>query len=141
MLTRLNAIDGVQSSSALLANDGKRLVQIRLRPGVKETQVVEAVQKVLRAEVQQETPAQLESKSAAAAGREQDWRTINQLNALAAVEESSPRPFDKGYWLLALPVLIALGALLCWLLRRQRAVSQKSGARLDLSDPPIATSL
>ncbi len=108
---------------------------------MKETQVVEAVQKVLRAEVQQETPAQLESKSAAAAGREQDWRTINQLNALAAVEESSPRPFDKGYWLLALPVLIALGALLCWLLRRQRAVSQKSGARLDLSDPPIATSL
>ena len=138
MLTRLDAIDGVASSSALLANDGKRLVQIRIRPGAKESQVVEEVQKALRAEVQHETPAQLESKSADAAGPEQDWRTISQLNALAATEESSSRPFDQGHWLLALALLIALVAFLFWLLRRQRAVRQGSKVRLDLPEPPIA---
>jgi hypothetical protein len=30
VLTRLNAIAGVQTSSALLANDGKRLIQIKI---------------------------------------------------------------------------------------------------------------
>lgn len=136
MLTRLNAIDGVQSSSALLANDGKRLVQISIRPGVKETQVVEEVQRALRAEVPHETPARLESKSVDAVGREQDWQTISQLNTLAATEESSSRSFDQGYWLLALAVIIALGASLFWLLRRQRRVRPGSEGWLNLPEPP-----
>ena len=129
MLTRLNAIDGVQSSSALLANDGKRLVQISMRPGVKETQVIEAVQSALRAEVPHEAPAKLVSKSADAVGREQDWQTIGQLNTLAAVEESSSRSFDRGYWLLALAGIFALSAFLFWLLRRSGRSGQaaKSG--------------
>jgi hypothetical protein len=141
VLTRLNAIDGVQSSSALLANDGKRLVQIRLRPGAKETKVVEEVQRALRAEIQQDTAVKLEGKSADAAGREQDWRTIGQLNALASLEDSSARRFDKGAWLLALPVFSALGAFLVWLLRRQRPVRPSSEVRLDLPEPPMAASM
>jgi hypothetical protein len=130
VLTQLNAIDGVQSSSALLANDGNRMVQIRLRPGAKGTKVVEEVRRALRAEVPNETPVPLEGKSADAFGLKQDWLTISQLNALA-MEESSSRWFDKGYWLLALTVLIALCAFLFWLRRRQRSVHQRSEVRLD----------
>ena len=90
MLTRLNAIDGVASSFALLADDGKRMVQIRIRPGVKATKVVEEVQRTLRAEVpQHETPVQLEGKSAAVFGAKQEWLTIGQLKEIVATEESS----------------------------------------------------
>jgi hypothetical protein len=130
VLTRLNAIDGVESSSALLANHGNRMVQIRIRPGARLTKVVEEVRRALRAEVQNETPVPLEGKSADAFGRKQDWLTIRQLNALA-MEESSSRRFGKGYLLLALSVLIVLCAFLFWLLRRQRTVRQRSEVRLD----------
>jgi hypothetical protein len=131
VLTRLNAIDGVESSSALLANDGNRMVQIRIRPGARVTKVVEEVRRALRAEVPNETPVQLEGKSADAFGLKQDWLTLSQLNALAAEEESSSPRFDKGYLLLALTVLIAFCAFLFWLLRHQRSVRQRSEVRLD----------
>ena len=129
VLTRLNAIAGVQSSSALLAIDGNRMIQIKIRPGAKATQVLEEVRKALRAEVQNATPVQLEGKSAGALAPKQDWLTINQLNALAMEENSSPG-FDRGYWLLALAVLIALCAFLFWLVRRQRSDRQRSEVRL-----------
>jgi hypothetical protein len=134
VLTRLDAIDGIESSSALLADDGKRMVQIRIRKGVKVSKVVEEVQSVLRAEVQDKTPVQLEAKSADAAGPKQDWLTIGQLNAVATMEESSSRRFDMGYLLLALAVFLALGAFLFWLLRRQRAARQRSEVRLHSPD-------
>lgn len=140
MLTRLNAIDGVESSSALLANDGSRMVQIRFRPGAKVTKVAEEVRSVLRAEVSDKTPAQLQGKSADAVNLKQDWLTISQLNTIAATEESSSPRFDKGYWLLALTVFIALCAFLFWLLRRQRIARQRSELRLDSPDLPIAAS-
>jgi hypothetical protein len=114
------------------------MVQIRIRPGVKETEVVEKVRSLLRAEFQHETPAQLERKSADAVGLKRDWLTISQLNALAAREESSWRRFDQGYLLLALTVFIALGAFLLWLLRRQRTARQRSDIRLDSPQPPIS---
>jgi len=141
VLTRLNAIDGVQSSSALLANDGKRLVQISVRPGAKETRVVEEVQKALRAEVHHETPTQLRGKSADTAGQEQDWLTISQLNSLAAMEETSSQRLDKRYLLLAITVVTALGAFVSWLLRRQRSVRHRGEIRLDSPVPPIDTSM
>jgi hypothetical protein len=130
VLTRLNAIAGVQSSFALLADDGNRLVQIRIRPGAKAAKVVEEVQRALRAEVQNATPVQLESKPAEAFGPKQDWLTLNQLNTLAAMEEASSQGFDKDYLLLALMVLLALCAFLFWLLRRQRSVRQSSEVQL-----------
>jgi hypothetical protein len=141
VLTRLNAIDGVQSSSALLPNDGKRLVQIRIRRGAKETKVVEEVQKTLRAEIHHETPTQLQGKSADAVGRTQDWLTINQLNSLAATEETSSPQLDKGYLLLAVTVLLALGAFFSWFLRWQRGVRQGGDVRLGSPTPPIAGSI
>jgi hypothetical protein len=148
VLTRLSEIDGVQSSSALLADDGKRLVQVSLRPGTKETKVVEEVQRALRAAVQHETPTQLQGKSAVAVGLKQDWLTISQLNTLAAMDESSSRRFDTGYLLLAFTAFLALGVVILWLLRRRRSVRQGSGVRLDppcsgdsptprLSEPPL----
>lgn len=140
MLTRLSEIDGIQSSSALLANDGNRLVQIRIRPGAKETKVVEEVRKALRAEVQHKTPTQLQGKAADAVGRKQDWLTISQLNTLAATEESSAPRFDQGHWLLAVAVLIALAAFLLWLHRRRRTVRQRSAVRLDSPKLPMAAS-
>ncbi|HZU34964.1 MAG TPA: hypothetical protein VFA18_03595 [Gemmataceae bacterium] len=118
MLTRLNAIDGVQSSSALLANDGNRIVQITIRPGANASSVIEKVQTVLHAEVPNGSPVRL-GKSVAL-GQKQDWLTIGQLNALAALDESPSRPFHMGYWLLALTVLIALAAFGFWLLRHHR---------------------
>lgn len=123
MLTRLNEIDGVASSSALLADNGNRMVQIRIRPGANATKVVEAIRSALRAEIPDKTPALLQDKSAYAVGRKQNWLTIGQLNAIAAREESSPQRSDKGYWLLALTVFLALCAFLFWLLRRQRRVN------------------
>ncbi len=129
VLTRLNAISGIQSSAALLANDGKRMIQIKIRPGAKATQVLQEVQKALRAEVQKETPVQVEGKSAEALGPKQDWLSISQLNELAREESSSPQ-FDMRYWLLALIVLIALCVFLFWLVRRQKSVRQSSELRL-----------
>ncbi len=105
------------------------MIQIKIRPGAKATQVLEEVRKALRAEVQNATPVQLEGKSAGALAPKQDWLTINQLNALAMEENSSPG-FDRGYWLLALAVLIALCAFLFWLVRRQRSDRQRSEVRL-----------
>jgi hypothetical protein len=128
VLTRLNAVAGVQSSSALLANDGKRMIQIKIRPGAKVTQVLEEVRKTLRAEVQKETPVQVEGKSAEAFGPKQDWLTISQLNELAMEESSSPQ-FDMGYLFLALLVLIALCAFLLWSLRRRRSEQQQTEVR------------
>lgn len=128
VLTRLNAIAGVQSSSALLANDGKRMIQIKIRPGAKAAQVLQEVQKALRAEVQKETPVQVEGKSAEAFGPKQDWLTINQLNELAR-EESSSSQFDMQYVLLALLFLIALCTFLLWPLRRRRSEQQQREVR------------
>ncbi len=124
MLTQLNGIDGVTSSSALLADNGNRIVQIRIQPGRQATKVLEKARSVLRAEIPDKTPVQLETKSVAAVGLKQDWLTIGQLNELTTMEESSPPRFDKSYWLLALAVFLALGAFLYWLLRRKRTVRQ-----------------
>jgi hypothetical protein len=137
VLTRLDVIDGIESSVALLANDGKRMVQIRMRPGAKVTRVVEEVQRALRAAIQEKTPVQLEDKAADALGPNQDWLTIGQLKELAATEASSSR---KGYWLLALVVLAALGAFLIWRRRRQKSVRQRSGVRLNSRGLRIAAS-
>jgi hypothetical protein len=121
VLTRLDGIDGVESALALLANDGSRKIQIKIREGANVSKVVQEVQKVLRAEVPEKTPVQVESKSVEASGLNQDWLTIGQLNTLA-MEESSSRRFDVGYWSLALALFIALCAFLFWLFRRKRAV-------------------
>jgi hypothetical protein len=130
VLTRLNAIAGVQSSSALLADDGNRMVQIRIQPGAKAAKVVEEVQRALRAEVPSAAPVQLQGKSAGEFRAQQDWLTINQLTALAAMEDRSPQGFDLDYLLLALIVLIALCAFFFWLLRRRRNARQRSEVRL-----------
>ncbi len=128
VLTRVNAISGVASSSALLANDGKRMIQIKIRPGAKVSQVLEEVQKALRAEVQKETPMQVQGKSAEEFGPKQDWLTVSQLNELATEESSSPQ-FDMGYLFLALFVLIALCTFLLWPLRRRRSEQQQTTVR------------
>jgi hypothetical protein len=120
VLTQLNAIAGVQSSSALLADNGNRMVRIMIRPGANANHVMEEVQRTLRAAVPNQTPARVKDKSAAALGPQQAWLTTSQLNALATIEESPPRQSHLGYWLLALSVLIALGVFLCWRLRHQR---------------------
>lgn len=126
MLTRLNQIDGIESSSALLAEDGNRIIQVRVRKGAQASQVVEKVRSALRAEVQDQTPVQLEGKSADAVGKKQDWLTVSQLTAIAAKEESSPQRFETGYWLLALLVFLALFAFLYRLLCRKRNVRQRN---------------
>jgi hypothetical protein len=129
VLTRLNGLDGVVSSSALLADDGRRMVQITIRPGANLTSVTQKVQSVLRAKVQSETPSLLESKSADAVQLKPDWLTLDQLNTIVATEEASSRRFDWGYWLLGLTVFVALGAFLVWFLRRSRSVRQRSEVR------------
>ncbi len=105
------------------------MIQVRIRPGAQATKVVEEVQKALRAEVPNQTPVQLEARTVATLGPKQEWLTISQLNALAAMEESSPGQFDKGYLLFALAGLIALGVFLFWLLRRHRSNQQQSEVR------------
>jgi hypothetical protein len=138
VLTRLDAIDGVENSFALLADDGNRMVQITIRPGAKVTKVVEEVRRALRAEVQERTPVQLENKPVDALGPKQNWLTIGQLQALAT-EESSPQRFDMRYSLLALTMFFALCAFLYWLLRR-RSARQRSAIRLNAPHLPIVAS-
>lgn len=128
MLTRLNQIDGIESSSALLAEDGNRIIQVRVRKGAKATQVVDKVQSILREEVHDQTPVQLEGKSADAVGQKQDWLTVSQLSAIAASEGSSSRRFAQGNWWLVLAVVLALCAFLFWLLRRKRNIRQRNEA-------------
>lgn len=132
MLTQLNGIDGVASSAALLADNGNRMVQIQIHPGKQATKVLEQVRSALRAEVPDKTPVQVATRSVAVIGRKQDWLTLGQLNELAATAESAPPPFDKSYWLLALPVFLALGAFLYWLLRRKRTVRQGAAGIVPL---------
>jgi hypothetical protein len=115
VLTRLNGIGGVASSSALLAN---------------VTKVVEEARSALRTEVPERTPALLDGKAAHAMGWKQDWRTIGQLNTIVEKEESSPQPSDKGYLWLALLMFLAVCAFLVWLLRRQRSARVRSEVRL-----------
>ena len=119
MLTRLNAIDGVAGSSALLAKDGNRMVQIDIKKTANMSKVVEEVQKALRVEVHEETPVQVEGKSVEAVEQAHDWLTVGQLNEQAR-EARPSRRFAKELWLLALAGLVALGASLVWLLRRQK---------------------
>lgn len=120
MLTRLNAIDGVAGSSALLAKDGNRMVQISIKKTANTSKVVEEIQKALRAEVHEETPVQVEGKSVEALGQERDWLTVGQLNEQAR-EASPSRRFAKELWWLALAGFVAVGAFLVWLLRRQKS--------------------
>jgi LPXTG-motif cell wall-anchored protein len=141
VLTRLNGIDGVESSSALLADDGSRMVQITIRRGAKVTKVVAEVQKALRAEVPDKTPVPLESKSVKASGLNQDWLTVGQLNTLAAMKEISSPESDNGYWLLGLAGVLALGAFFFWFLRRKRTARQRSKAHLGSPVLPIASSM
>lgn len=129
VLTRLDAIAGVESSSALLADDGKRMIQIRMRSGANATQVLEEIQRTLRAEVPTETPVRLQGNAAAEFGPQQEWLTLAQLNALAE-EESPPQQSDKVYWLLVFLVVLALCAFLFWLVRRQRHAHARSEIRL-----------
>jgi hypothetical protein len=140
VLTRLDGIDGIESSTALLANDGKRMVQIRIRPGVKEIKIIEEVRRTLLAEVPDKTPVPLEFKSAGPFVQKQDWLTIGQLKELAAMEENSSLRSYMGYWLLALAGLVALGAFLIWLRRRQKGLRQRSGVRLNSLHRPIVVS-
>jgi hypothetical protein len=140
VLTQLNGIDGIQGSSALFEDDGRRLVQIEVRPGATVPNVVEKVRSVLRAEVRSDTPSQLEGKSAEGLERKPDWLTLGQLNTIATTEEGSSRRFDIGYWLLALGVFGVLGISLLWLLRRKRSVRRRSKVRLASPDLPFAAS-
>ena len=136
MLARLNAIDGVESSSASVGNPGGALVRVSVRPGADPAKIAAEVQRVLSEAVKDRSPAPLTSQAAAAALQQKEWLDPKQLADLAATDLSTSEG-RAPVLLVALLVgaMVLVLGLFGWRhLRRRQAGS--SGPRPRLSQSP-----
>jgi hypothetical protein len=136
VLARLNAIDGVESSSASIGNPEGSLVRVSLRPGANPAKIATEVQRILSEAVRDRSPVALTHPAATAALQQKEWLDPKQLADLADTELSTSD--DRA------PILIAalfLGALLVvlglfgWRYLRHRRTGS-SGPRPRLSVAP-----
>jgi hypothetical protein len=136
VLARLNAIDGVQSSSASVGNPEGGLVRVSLRPGANPAKTATEVQRVLSEVVRDRSPVALTQPAATAAVQQKEWLDPKQLANLAATElrtSDDPAPV----WIAALllgALLVVLGFFGWRHLRRRQTGS--SGHRPRLSTAP-----
>ena len=86
MLARLNAIDGVESSSASVGNPEGSLVRVSLRPGANPAKIATEVQRVLSEVVRDRSPLALTHPAATAALQQKEWLDPKQLADLADTE-------------------------------------------------------
>jgi hypothetical protein len=135
VLARLNQIDGVQSSSASLGNEGGALVLVSVRPGADAAKIAEEVQHVLRAEVKERPTVQLGERAAASAVQEKEWLDSGQLAEVAATEmPGSERRMPALLAALLLGCVVVGLGLLRWRYRGRGAAIEKSATAVG--SPP-----
>jgi hypothetical protein len=126
VLARLNAIVGVQSSSASVGNPEGSLVRVSLQPGANPAKIAAEVQRVLSEVVRDRSPVALTHPAATAALQQKEWLDPKQLADLADTELSTSK--DRApVWIAALflgALMVVLG-LFGWrhLRRRQHAMT------------------
>jgi hypothetical protein len=86
VLARLNAIDGVESSTASVGNPEGSLVRVSLRPGANSAKIAVEVQRVLSEAVRDRSPVRLTSSTTTAALQQKEWLDPKQLADLAGTE-------------------------------------------------------
>lgn len=135
MLARLNAIDGVQNSSASVGNPEGTLVRVSLRPGANSAKIAAEVQRVLTEAVRDRSPVSLTRPADAAALQQKEWLDPQQLADLAATDVGASEG-RAPVWLVAL-LVGALGVVLGlfgWRhLRRRHAGCSRPRPRLSVA--------
>jgi hypothetical protein len=127
VLARLNAIVGVERSSASVGNPEGSFVRVSLRPGANRAKIAAEVQRVLSEAVRDRSPVPLPQPTATAALQQKEWLDPKQLADLRDTELSAPH--DRALlWIAALflgALLVVLG-LFGWrhLRRRQHAMTE-----------------
>jgi hypothetical protein len=136
VLARLNAIDGVQSSTASVGNPEGSLVRVSLRPGANSAKIAAEVQRVLSEAVRDRSPVRLTSSTTTAALQQKEWLDPKQLADLADTELGT----SDNRTPLLLVVAVLFGAMVVVLglfgwrqLRRRRTSASGSPPRLSLA--------
>jgi hypothetical protein len=132
VLARLNAIDGVESSSASVGNPEGSLVRVSLRPGANPGKIAAEVQRVLREAVRERSPVALPHPAATAALQQKEWLDPKQLADLADTELSTSED-RAAVWIVALflgALMVVLGLFGWRHLRRRQTGSSGPRPRL-----------
>jgi hypothetical protein len=134
VLTRLNQIDGVESSSA---NESGSLVRLCLRPGADSAKVAAQVRRILDEETREHVPvppgegtAPLGGQSAVEALQKEQWRDSAQIAQQTAAEKPAPGR-RRPLLLLALLLVGAIAGLtlLWWCIHRRAEPSRPHSAK------------
>jgi hypothetical protein len=127
-LAQTDEIDGVQSSSS---NRSGRLLKLALKPGADPAKVVQEVERVLIAQLEDRVPVPLAGEVAVAAAEGQEWWDHSQVAEVVAAAEIPPPVRQPAMALLLLLLwwlIVALG--LCWWQRRRMLAAARRKALL-----------
>jgi hypothetical protein len=135
VLARLNAIDGVESSTASVGNPEGSLVRVSLRPGANLAKIATEVQRVLSEAVRDRSPVALTHPAAAVALKQKEWLDPKQLTDLAVADLGTSDSRAQALLLTVLlgAVVVVLGLFGWGLSRRRRASSSDPRSRLSVA--------
>jgi hypothetical protein len=111
VLARLNQIDGVESTNAILGIEGGALVRVNLRPGADPAKVAKQVQRDLREQVPERTLEPVGAQTATAALQRNEWLDSGRLADIAA-REMGPSERRTSILLALVFVVISVGLYL-----------------------------
>jgi hypothetical protein len=124
VMAQVNQMAGVVAS---YANESGSLVQVTLKAGADRAEITAAVERILRAHIDDRVPVQLGALESAAQIPANRWRDNNLVTELAAIEVAKAERRAAGQWVGLLLASLAIGCgFLGWRWRKLAAERSKN---------------